>query len=94
MCEELNAWNAASITKDTVAPEELTDITQIQIDSHATYTEKLHAYLRQTRHPCLFRCGKVTVALQFASQGKDISEVVASYLYEIDATIQQKENPI
>lgn len=55
------------------------DIQGVKIDSSLPVGQRLANYIQQVKNPYAFRCGSVTVLLQFNPDGKDLSQALASY---------------
>lgn len=57
----------------------LTDIQEVKIDSSLPVGQRLADYIQQVKNPYAYRCGSVTVLLQFNPDGKDLSQVLTGY---------------
>ncbi|MDR1465484.1 MAG: hypothetical protein LBJ11_09330 [Oscillospiraceae bacterium] len=73
--EQLCALRAADPPK-----EERVDIRSVTIDTDAPVEVRAQQYLEQIKNPYAFRCGDVSVNLEFAPEGKPLREAIISYL--------------
>ncbi|MBQ8117057.1 MAG: hypothetical protein IJ147_03270 [Lachnospiraceae bacterium] len=58
----------------TVQREELAEIGDVQIDSHAPLQERFADFMRQVKNPYCYRCGKVVVKVSFADTEKTLED--------------------
>lgn len=57
----------------------LIDIQGVKINDSLPVEQRLDDYIQQVKNPYAFRCGSVTVLLQFNPDGKDLSHALAGY---------------
>ena len=67
--EEMKNIDAYNICKDT-----LVDIRDVVVDPFLPPSERLANYIRQIKNPYLFKCGKLTVQVEFAESNETLED--------------------
>lgn len=63
--------------------EDRVDICCIHIDKNASVKDRAQEYIKQIKNPYAFKCGKVSVNIEFSPGGKTLSEALLSYLISL-----------
>lgn len=73
--QDLQAMQTANLPK-----EERVDISNVSIDMEASVAIRAQQLLEQVKNPYAFKCGDVSVNIEYMPDGKTLREAVVSYL--------------
>jgi hypothetical protein len=68
---------------DNINPENLVDITSIEIDTDLPKEKKMRTFIEQIGNPYLFKCGKIVVQIGFTETEITLDERMETYLKTI-----------
>ena len=75
---DLNQLHELSLT--SCSPDNLTDITNLQIDRGQPVPQRIESFIRTVGNPYLFRVGAVVVKVNFNPDGKSFQNAMADAL--------------
>ncbi len=59
---------------NTLNPQDLVDIRDVQVDKDLSKQDRVAEFVRQIKDPYHFRCGKFVVTARFAEDGPTLEE--------------------
>lgn len=79
--EWLNTMSKQNI--EAFTEEELTDISEININKELPHDEKVLDFIAQVKNPYCFRCGTVPVKVCFSDTGKNLETALQDFFLHI-----------
>jgi len=65
---------------DTINYDALVDIRSVKIDKTLPRNEKIADFVRQIKNPYCYKCGKVTVIVNFSDTSETLEDRLKGYL--------------
>jgi hypothetical protein len=62
-----------------VAPQDLVDISNIEIDTTLDKKRRIQNFIRDIKNPYCFRCNNTIVKVSFCSEGSSFQELLQNY---------------
>jgi hypothetical protein len=69
-----------NVTMENIDPQNLVDITSIEVNPELSKNERIKAFVEQIKNPYLFKCGKIIVQIGFADTNITLNERMETYL--------------
>lgn len=67
----------------TLNTEELVDIRDVKINTKLPKQERMKDFVKQIKNPYLFKCGKLTIQLEYEDNAKDLDDMLLEYIKAI-----------
>jgi hypothetical protein len=79
----MNLNEMKNVSLKDINPENLVDITSIEVNPELSKNERIKAFVEQIKNPYLFKCGKIVVQIGFADTNITLDERMETYLKTI-----------
>lgn len=60
--------------------DDLVDIRDIKINTSLSKNKRVEQYIKQIKNPCKFKCGKLTVQIEYAKNGVSLEDKLIEYV--------------
>lgn len=83
MLDNISFTQMTEVDISKIDKKELTDVSNIKIDTSATLLQRISQYLSQVQNPYLFRVGDVGVKVSYADTETTLQETLLSLIRRI-----------